>query len=373
MKPLRTAVIASGLILSLVLISTAAAQSVAGSSLSPPSITVVRPLHAAPHYRPVKCTTTSIDYPPAAVRAEVTGTTGVELKLDTAGRVVDGRISKASGPLIENVLLDRAALAALKLCTGAPTDDTRPTEVWTPVEYVWRLDEDPPTREATERTQADAERGDARAQFRLAEWLRLGLVGAVDLQAANAWLRRSAEGGLAEAQYRLGDLLSQKDPAQAVDWLQHAANQGHRQALYALAHAYAVGLGVGRSDERAHALRLAAAGKGVVDVYNTLAWDFRKGRGTARDDLQAFEWMRKAAGIGYGNALLELGSAYEEGWNGVPDKSKATAMYLIAQRAGDSRAEAELRRMRRLISIEEWDAATRVASAWSPGQGSLPW
>ena len=81
------------------------------------------------------------DYPPAAARAEATGTTVIRFTIDAGGRVASAEIVKSSGPSREHRLLDRAAVTALSECKFTPgRDETgRPVGASTNVEYVWRL------------------------------------------------------------------------------------------------------------------------------------------------------------------------------------------------------------------------------------------
>ena len=57
------------------------------------------------------------DYPNAAIRSMAQGTTTVDLDIDDAGHVVDGRVASSSGSSREHALLDAAALAAMRACT----------------------------------------------------------------------------------------------------------------------------------------------------------------------------------------------------------------------------------------------------------------
>ena len=56
------------------------------------------------------------DYPPAAVRAMVTGSTTVRLRIDADGSVVGGDIANASGPTREHRLLDGTAVDTFSRC-----------------------------------------------------------------------------------------------------------------------------------------------------------------------------------------------------------------------------------------------------------------
>ena len=81
------------------------------------------------------------EFPPAALRAETTGTTTVRFNIDAAGRVAGAEVVKSSGPSREHRLLDRAAVTALSECKFTPGRDADGRAVGASfnVEYVWRL------------------------------------------------------------------------------------------------------------------------------------------------------------------------------------------------------------------------------------------
>ena len=77
------------------------------------------------------------DYPPAARRANETGTVLLNFLIDVDGKVIDSKIERSSG----SRRLDEAARAGLELCNFRPaTVDGKPTRAWARIEYVWRLE-----------------------------------------------------------------------------------------------------------------------------------------------------------------------------------------------------------------------------------------
>ncbi|WP_284620164.1 energy transducer TonB [Aquabacterium humicola] len=81
------------------------------------------------------------EYPAAAVRAEATGTTRLVFRVAPDGKVADAEITKSSGTTVGHKLLDASALVALMQCPFTPgTDDGKPVEGTTIVEYVWKLE-----------------------------------------------------------------------------------------------------------------------------------------------------------------------------------------------------------------------------------------
>src|SRR3954467_9392437 len=77
------------------------------------------------------------EYPPAARRANETGTVLLNFLIDVNGKVIDSKIERSSG----SRRLDEAARSGLELCNFRPaTVDGKPTRAWARIEYVWRLE-----------------------------------------------------------------------------------------------------------------------------------------------------------------------------------------------------------------------------------------
>lgn len=116
-----------------------------------------------------------------------------------------------------------------------------------------------------------AERGDPYAQLLLGT-LRLELDRPpADPEAARQWLGRAADAGVAEAQYRLAQLLEDQPP-RVVALLAAAAAQSHAEANRQLGDFYAKGFTVPRSPERAIGYYQRAVDAGSVAARNALAW-----------------------------------------------------------------------------------------------------
>lgn len=88
------------------------------------------------------CAPKSDDYPPAAVRAEATGTTRIRFTVDALGKLAGSEIVKSAGSSREHRLLDRKALEKLSECTFRPGNDETGKAVGGTfeVEYVWKLE-----------------------------------------------------------------------------------------------------------------------------------------------------------------------------------------------------------------------------------------
>jgi protein TonB len=82
------------------------------------------------------------EYPAAALRAQVSGTTRINFTVDANGKVTNAEVIGTSGPTREHRMLDKAAAAALSLCPFTPGIDAtgKAVGMTVPVEYVWKLE-----------------------------------------------------------------------------------------------------------------------------------------------------------------------------------------------------------------------------------------
>jgi protein TonB len=82
------------------------------------------------------------DYPPAAQRAEATGTSVIRFTVGADGKLAKSEVIRSAGPSREHKMLDRLALSKLGQCNfSAGTDENgRPVGATVDVEYVWKLD-----------------------------------------------------------------------------------------------------------------------------------------------------------------------------------------------------------------------------------------
>jgi uncharacterized protein len=112
-------------------------------------------------------------------------------------------------------------------------------------------------------------------------------------------LQKKAEIGDPQAQYQLGRQLLVSGPAeqrqQGLEWIKRAANGGYAEAQYRLVTTYENQLGIMKSDPgRGVALLSAAAEQQHLPAMGALALGYEKGRyGLARDYGQAKDWYEK--------------------------------------------------------------------------------
>ena len=89
-----------------------------------------------------------------------------------------------------------------------------------------------------------------------------------------------------------------QDYAQARQWYEKAAAQGHEQAQSNLGLLYANGLGVPRDYAQARQWYEKAAAQGNADGQFYLGWMYAYGQGVSQDLVQAYRWLDVAAAQG---------------------------------------------------------------------------
>jgi len=109
---------------------------------APPAPPAPPPQAARPAIANVSaCAPNNSDYPPAAIRAEATGTTRIQFTVGADGKMTKAEVIRRAGSSREHRLLDRIALDKLSECTfKAGADATgKPVGGTFEVEYVWRI------------------------------------------------------------------------------------------------------------------------------------------------------------------------------------------------------------------------------------------
>lgn len=201
--------------------------------------------------------------------------------------------------------------------------ESAPMEV-TPAAAISTIPDTPLTLEAA------ATSGDPVARYQLA----LQRVEAGDMQGATTLMRRAAEQGIPDAQFRYGRMLERgegvtADPEAGRQWIVRAAENGHLRAMY-------------------------EAGVAFVNLSPT-----------PENQQAAARWFEQAALHGMGDSQFNLGLLFEEGF-GVPQSAAdAYAWFLIAAAGGDSAAGERAANLRRELSAEQRAAAEDAASRFA--------
>lgn len=199
---------------------------------------------------------------------------------------------------------------------------------------------------ASLRAQADA--GDAKAQFTLGNRYYGGRGVSQDYGQALVWYRQAADRGLAPAQTQLGSMYEHgsgvlQDYGRALTFYRMAADQGDVLAQYRLGTLYEYGRGVRQDYWQAMPWLRKAADQGDPDAQENLGYMYQHGLGVAPDYLQAQTWYYKSAGRGNTNAENQLGWIYQFGLGVAPDYAQALACYRIAADQGNNTAIGNLK------------------------------
>jgi len=125
---------------------------------------------------------------------------------------------------------------------------------------------------------------------------------------------------------------------EAAQSLQKAAEQGHMQAQYQIAHCYEQGRGVSKNLVKAIDFLHMAAEQGHTQAQCELGNAYYNGIGTTKNDEKALFWYQKAAQQGDANALCGLGIVYCYGQN-VQNPMEAVRCFQKAARLGSSYAQ----------------------------------
>ena len=145
------------------------------------------------------------------------------------------------------------------------------------------------------------------AAYALGKFYRDGVHILQDTEQAKGWFLKAAVAGNEYAQYALGKLLLDKDPATALQWLDTAANQGNQFAHYTLGKLYLTGDTVRKDITKALEHLLASANRGNQFAQYTLGKLFLCGTEVHMDREQAQMWFEKSAAQGneYAKFFLE--------------------------------------------------------------------
>lgn len=179
--------------------------------------------------------------------------------------------------------------------------------------------------------EAAATAGDPVARYQLA----IQRLAAGDAQGGATLMRRAAEQGVPDAQFRFGRMLERgegvsADSAAARQWVVRAAEAGHLRAMY-------------------------EAGVMYVNLSPTPA-----------NQQAAAHWFEQAALHGMGDSQFNLALLFEEGF-GVPESpADAYAWFLIAAAGGDSAAQERANALRRTLSADARAAAEEAAAGFAP-------
>jgi TPR repeat protein len=178
------------------------------------------------------------------------------------------------------------------------------------------------------------------AQHRLGKLYLSGDIVKANPHVAIKYITLAAEKGYSPAQYLLGTLyqaseqgISKNLDAAATEWLELAADRGHKAAKQAL--------------EERNSKHNSGKGQAVANTDAQAAFDkgmqYLKGEGVSRDYHQAVKWFIQAAEQGHADAQYNLGELYNKGHGIKRDKKTAKKWYQAAAKQGHIKAKYRLR------------------------------
>ena len=159
-------------------------------------------------------------------------------------------------------MLAAAAFAVLAAAAPAAADVKTGVDAWQAGNYDGAVKEWRPL----------AEKGDADAQFNMAQAYKLGRGVPADMRIAQSWYEKAAAPGHEQAQANLGLILFQSgNRSAAMPWIVKASDRGDPRAQYVLGTALFNGDLIGKDWPRAYALMSGAAASGLPQAATSLA------------------------------------------------------------------------------------------------------
>ncbi len=131
----------------------------------------------------------------------------------------------------------------------------------------------------------------------------LKLIAAGDAKAGAALVKKAAEAGLPDAQYKLATLYEggkgvKESMPEAFRWTERAAQAGNRKAMHNMGLYYYYGDGTAQSYDKAAIWFRQAAERGSADSQYNLALLHEEGFGVKKDPVEAYKWFSVAAKSG---------------------------------------------------------------------------
>jgi localization factor PodJL len=179
-------------------------------------------------------------------------------------------------------------------------------------------------------------------------------------------LEQAAEAGDRLAQFQLGrDRLDAGDFAMGASLVRKSAEQGLAAAQYRLGKLHEKGLGVARDLSEARRWTEMAAKGGNIKAMHDFAVYLAEGEGGPQSYAGAVEWFGKASQYGVVDSQYNLGVLYEQGLGISPDPAEALFWFSVADRQGDPGADEMIQSLRSRVSLDEARNAERRAASWN--------
>ena len=193
-----------------------------------------------------------------------------------------------------------------------------------------------------------------------------------DYSAARSQCQEQAELGDAKAAFLLANIYYQgldvvKDEQRALFWDQVAAKKGHPDSAYRLALAYQLGQGVSQNYSKARSWYLQAALAKHPKAQKQLGAMFETGSAGEIDKQKAFEWYLRAAKQGLADAQFRAGTMLLEGDGVTADSAHAQHWIRKAAISGNARAQVALGVL--LLEIDPQESISWYVQAAEQGNG----
>lgn len=180
-----------------------------------------------------------------------------------------------------------------------------------------------------------AEKGYAKAQFRMGWIYERGIGIPQDYARAREWYAKAMANGEASAIARMGLLYElglgvEKNYDKAAEYYRHAIREDNAWGYAQMGYLYETGKGVPRDREQAAEHFRLGMEKGSYLAMARLGFLYQLGRGVTRDEYRAVELYQRAVEHGQPLAMTRLGQMYNLGQGGVA-KDHVKAMALLRE------------------------------------------
>lgn len=195
-----------------------------------------------------------------------------------------------------------------------------------------------------------ASKGDANAQFKLAEMYQDGQGVKKDDKMSSKYYAQAAAQGISGAQNNLGVNYKcgygvSKNYEMACKYFKQAADQGNSLAQFNLGIMYQDGLGVVKDEKKASEYYTLAAAQGNSGAQTCIGLMYAAGLGVAQNYEIACEYLKQSAKQGSSLGQFHLGDMYKNGLGVVKDEKKAFEYFALAAAQGHIDAKNSLGKM----------------------------
>jgi localization factor PodJL len=198
--------------------------------------------------------------------------------------------------------------------------------------------------------------------------------GSDKLPAAFAMSLRTAAGkGDAAAQYEIAQRYAEgrgvaQNLTEAAEWFERAAKHGLVPAQFRLGGLYEKGLGVKKNLETARRFYIAAGGAGNAKAMHNLAVLYVEGIDGKPDYQTAARWFHKAADYGVVDSQYNLAILYARGIGVEQNLAEAYKWFALAARDGDADSVKKRDDLAARLDRHSLDAAAQAIQAWAAQQ-----